>query len=192
VSNLSRKQQQRNAAARAAAARTRAGTPKPRAKSSSRWSLAMGAVAGVAIAVVVLGIYWTTNDSGDDAAVEQVAAGQSEVGASGSDSCIPKPQEQVAEVKVTAASSGALTVNVTAEVTVDGKPISGATPVLYADMADMPCSHTGQPVDLASVPGSPGTYRGDTQVLMPGTWRFVVQTGGDAGGSGETTASVSA
>lgn len=70
---------------------------------------------------------------------------------------------------------GGLELDVQALVTVDGRELTRAEVVGFADMVQMPLAHRLQPFPLREEPGRPGLYSARTAVPMVGDWEVRVE-----------------
>ncbi len=191
---MSRRSKRRRAEQQRAARPGRPSGGGPSAADVSPSALAaiglMAAVAVVAAAIIGMGLYWVANDPVAESVVsgaEEPADSDGQDGGATS-GCGGEPVSGPAQVEVSTRPVGPLTSEITARVTVNAQPLTDASPAVIADMVEMPCAHTSPAASLQAVPGQPGVYQGRVQVVMVGTWKFVVQlNGGVAGGGSATT-----
>jgi hypothetical protein len=109
------------------------------------------------------------------------------------DECAPGLENPTARVEVSARSTRPLVAKVVAKVTgQDGRPLEGAAPMVTADMVEMPCAHTTDPVPMEEIPGKRATYRGLVRVPMVGNYRLLVRVTGNEKGEGLATVSLAA
>lgn len=146
----------------------------------------------VSVAIVTFGLAWLESGQPDPPGRLSAADGDDghnhEHSDEQSDECTPRVEDPTARVEVSARPAEPLVAEVVAKVTgQDGRPLDGAAPTVIADMVEMPCAHTTDPVPMEEIPGERGTYRGLVRVPMVGYYRLLVRVTGNEKGEGAAT-----
>jgi hypothetical protein len=147
------------------------------------------------VAIVALGLAWVEGreSSPPGRLSETLNTGDTHDGGADEtlDECGPGIENPTARVEVSARSTRPLVARVVAKVTgQDGRPLDGAAPMVTADMVEMPCAHTTDPVPMEEIPGKRGTYLGLVSVPMVGNYRLLVRVSGNEKGEGAATVSL--